>query len=99
MKQVSNRPIYTSMAKVFVAGIVCITASLAQADYPIMSQHYAADPTAIEWNGRLYVYCSNDEENSDTEYLMTSIVCFSTDDLKNWTDHGRIVQSNRSTQL
>ena len=67
----------------------------AWADYPIMSQHYAADPTAIEWNGRLYVYCSNDEENGEgTGYIMDSIVCFSTDDLKNWTDHGVVFDAD-----
>ncbi len=65
------------------------------ADYPIMSQHYAADPTAIEWNGRLYVYCSNDEENTENSgYIMNSIVCFSTDDLKNWTDHGVVFDAD-----
>jgi arabinoxylan arabinofuranohydrolase len=79
---------------VFVTAIVCMTASLVWADYPIMSQHYAADPTAVEWNGRLYVYCSNDEQNNDTEYLMDSIVCFSTDDLKNWTDHGVVFDAD-----
>jgi hypothetical protein len=53
MKQVSNRTVYTNIIKVFVVAVVCITAFLARADYPIMSQHYAANPTAIEWNGRL----------------------------------------------
>ena len=57
----------------------------ARADYPIMLQHYAADPTVIEWNERLYVYCSGYEEHNDTEYLMGSIVCFSTGNLKYWT--------------
>ncbi len=61
---------------------------LALADYPVVSHRYAADPSAIESNGRLYVYCSHDEENWTNSYSMTSIVCFSTDDLKNWTDHG-----------
>ncbi len=66
-----------------------------RADYPIMSQHYAADPTAVEHDGRLYVYCSNDEENGeDTGYIMDSIVCFSTDDLKNWTNHGVVFDAD-----
>ena len=63
-----------------------------------MSQHYAADPTAVEWNGRLYVYCSNDEENTENSgYIMDSIVCFSTDDLKNWTDHGVVFDADQLT--
>ncbi|HOK96619.1 MAG TPA: family 43 glycosylhydrolase, partial [Anaerohalosphaeraceae bacterium] len=77
-----------------VAMLVCALGPVF-ADYPIMSQHYAADPTAIEWNGRLYVYCSNDEENTENSgYIMNSIVCFSTDDLKNWTDHGVVFDAD-----
>ncbi len=83
------------LLKVFVTVVVCMTISLAWGDYPIMSQHYAADPTAVEWNGRIYVYCSNDEENGeDTGYIMDSIACFSTDDLKNWTDHGVVFDAD-----
>ena len=59
----------------------------------MVSHRYAADATGIECNGRLYLYCSNDDENSTNSYSMTSIVCFSTDDLKNWTDHGVVFQA------
>jgi arabinoxylan arabinofuranohydrolase len=68
-----------------------------QADYPIVSHHYAADPAAVEFNGRLYVYCSNDDENGTNGYLMSSITCFSTDDLKNWTDHGVAFRANTTS--
>ncbi|HWD18168.1 MAG TPA: family 43 glycosylhydrolase [Verrucomicrobiae bacterium] len=63
------------------------------ADYPIESQRYAADPTGVEFNGRLYLYCSNDDDNGSNAYIMHSITCFSTDDLKNWTDHGVVFQA------
>jgi arabinoxylan arabinofuranohydrolase len=80
---------------IIIAIITCSYASVVRADYPIMSQHYAADPTAIEWEGRLYVYCSNDQENTENSgYIMDSIVCFSTDDLKNWTDHGVVFDAD-----
>lgn len=80
---------------VIVLIVFCMITSLVHADYPIMSQHYAADPTAVEWNGRLYVYCSNDEENTENSgYIMDSIVCFSTEDLKNWTDHGVVFDAD-----
>jgi arabinoxylan arabinofuranohydrolase len=64
------------------------TAATALADYPIVSQRYAADPTGLEYNGRIYIYCSDDDDNTGLSYIMNSITCFSTDDLKNWTDHG-----------
>jgi arabinoxylan arabinofuranohydrolase len=67
----------------------CASVIPGSARYPVSSQRYAADPRAIEFNGRLNGYCSNNEENtSNSSGIMDSVVCFSTDDLKNWTDHG-----------
>ena len=61
----------------------------ARADYPIASHRYLADPAVLVHDGRVYFYCSNDDENvTDADYLMRSIVCVSSADLKNWTDHG-----------
>ena len=51
----------------------------------------------MEFNGRLYVYCSNDDENGTNGYVMSSITCFSTDDLKNWTDHGVVFRANTTS--
>ena len=67
-----------------------------RADYPLISHKFSADPTALEFNGRLYLYCSNDTDN-DTNggYTMHSITCISSDDLKNWTDHGEVLQVPR----
>lgn len=60
-----------------------------RADYPIASHRYLADPTALVHNGRVYLYCSNDDENTvEGGYVMKSLVCVSSSDLKNWTDHG-----------
>jgi len=65
---------------------------------PISANIFCADPTALEYNGRLYVYGSNDHqqfikngkkgENSYGD--IKSIVVFSTDDMVNWTFHGTI---------
>jgi arabinoxylan arabinofuranohydrolase len=66
-------------------------APLARADYPVASHRYLADPGAMFYNSRLYVYCSNDDDNATTGgYAMKSIVCVSSADLKNWTDHGEV---------
>lgn len=67
----------------------------AHADYPLVSHRYIADPAALEYNGRLYLYGSNDDDNSGNSYVMRSIVCISTDDLKNWTDHGVVFDAPR----
>lgn len=68
------------------------------ADYPIVSHRYLADPASLVYNGRVYLYCSNDDENLTTDdggYDMTSIVCVSSSDLKNWTDHGIVFKVPR----
>lgn len=73
--------------------IVGLSGSNAWADYPIMSHRYLADPGAMVYNGRVYLYNSNDDDNNGTtSYLMKSIVCVSSSDMKNWTDHGIVFQ-------
>lgn len=65
---------------------------------PISASVFCADPTALEYNGRLYVYGTNDSQQfiasgkkSKNGYgSIKSIVIFSTDDLVNWTFHGTI---------
>src|SRR5689334_5890720 len=65
----------------------------ARADYPIMSHRYLADPGALVHDGRMYLYNSNDDDNAvEGGYTMHSIVCVSSSDLKNWTDHGIVFQ-------
>ena len=65
---------------------------------PLYTQRFGADPGVMEYDGRLYVYMTNDiverdaggavKENSYR--LIRTINCISSDDLVNWTDHGQI---------
>ncbi|HET6557177.1 MAG TPA: glycoside hydrolase family 43 protein [Prolixibacteraceae bacterium] len=67
----------------------------ALADYPIVSHRFLADPGAMVYKDRVYLYCSNDNENPGDDksgYMMKSIVCVSSSDLKNWTDHGIVFE-------
>ena len=65
---------------------------------PISANIFCADPTALEYNGRMYVYGSNDHQQfikngkkGENNYgEIKSIVVFSTDDMVNWTFHGTI---------
>ena len=65
---------------------------------PISANVFCADPTALEYNGRLYVYGTNDHQQfiaqgktGQNDYgSIKSIVVFSTDDMVNWTFHGTI---------
>ena len=65
---------------------------------PLYTQRFGADPGVMEYDGRLYVYMTDDiveydakgnvKENSYSQ--ICTINCISSDDLVNWTDHGRI---------
>lgn len=62
---------------------------------PISPNIFCADPTAVEYEGRLYVYGTNDQQQSEegtkNDYArIKSLVVFSTDDMVNWIYHGRI---------
>ena len=65
---------------------------------PINPYQYFADPTAVEYDGRLYVYGTCDQQQFDftkgivaNDYSkITSLVCMSTKDMSNWTNHGTI---------
>jgi arabinoxylan arabinofuranohydrolase len=76
-----------SIAVVLAALAALLHPRQSVADYPIFFQRYTADPGTLEWNGRLYLYGSHDLD-TQTQYEMFDITCISTDDLKNWTDHG-----------
>jgi arabinoxylan arabinofuranohydrolase len=78
---------------VLIFAFLMLTGSKAFADYPIMSHRYLADPGSLVFQGRAYLYNSNDDDNGlDAGYTMHSIVCVSSADMKNWTDHGIVFQ-------
>ena len=65
---------------------------------PISPNIFCADPTAVEYEGRLYIYGTNDhqqynavgDDGKNTYEQIKSLVVFSTDDMVNWIYHGRI---------
>ena len=64
---------------------------------PLVTNMFCADPTAVEYNGRLYVYGTNDEQQylekgdkENTYEKIRTLVILSTDDLVNWRFEGKI---------
>ena len=65
---------------------------------PLLSNIFCADPTAVEYEGRLYIYGTNDHQHyeavgtdgQNTYDHTKSIVIISTDDMVNYTYHGII---------
>ena len=66
---------------------------------PIRDYRLGADPYAIVYNGRVYVYMSSDEYVYDEHgnliendfRALNKVFVMSSDDLINWTDHGAIL--------
>lgn len=66
------------------------------ANNPLLTNSFACDPTAIEYEGRVYVYMTNDSQeyaaqgkDGENGYgFITSIHVISSADMVNWTDHG-----------
>lgn len=65
---------------------------------PLLDYVYCADPTAVVYQGRVYVYGTHDQEeynlmgnkNGNTYAHIHSLVMLSSDDMVNWTFHGTI---------
>ena len=68
------------------------------ADYPIASHRYLADPTTLVTKDRVYIYCSNDDESPvEGSYNIPNVICVSSSDMKNWTDHGSVFRAADAT--
>ena len=61
---------------------------------PFIKNLYLADPSAHVWaDGRLYVYPSHDNDPPRGCDLMDGYHVFSTDNMKDWVDHGEFLHS------
>lgn len=57
------------------------------ADNPIIRHLFTADPTVLAWNDTVYLYTGHDESPyPDEEYVMKDWLCFSSKDLREWTE-------------
>jgi alpha-galactosidase len=68
-----------------------LAASLCLAENPFIQTIYTADPAPVVRDGVCYVYTSHDEDVSVNNFFtMKDWRCFSTTDMVNWTDHGKV---------
>jgi hypothetical protein len=63
------------------------------AQNPVFTHMFTADPSPHVWpnSDRLWVYTTHDRPNSNNHFGMLDYHVFSTLDLVNWTDHGRVL--------
>ena len=78
----------------------CLVAGLAAfglADNPISSYHYLADPSCASDGDTFYILTDVDDYNNQTNwnYDIVGLYAFTSEDMKNWTDHGMIFRSKR----
>ncbi len=84
-------------AAVFSAAIAFSAVNLTvpetvKAENPIVQTSFTPDPAPVVFGDELYVYTGCDRDGNNSFYTMTGWQCFSTKDMKNWTDHGRILE-------
>ena len=78
----------------------CLLAGLAVfglADNPISTYHYLADPSAASDGDTFYILTDVDDYSpqKDFNYDIVGLNAFTSQDMKNWTDHGMIFKSKR----
>ncbi|MBC7391606.1 MAG: glycoside hydrolase, partial [Opitutaceae bacterium] len=59
---------------------------------PIYKDAFTADPSPFLYNGVMYVYVGHDEAYNGEATRMTEWLCYSTTDMKNWTNHGAVMK-------
>lgn len=66
---------------------------------PLVKDKFTADPAPLVYDGTLYLYVGHDEyyEGQDTahggkEFNITEWLCYSTQDMQTWTDHGSVLK-------
>ena len=56
---------------------------------PIIQHVYTADPSALVYDGRVYLFTGHDEAEPDQQvYIMREWLCFSSSDMRVWQPHG-----------
>jgi len=79
--------------------VLCLAASAAQAQNPIIRDQFTADPTARVFNNKVYLYPSHDilppTGQRQDWFCMEDYHVFSSENLTDWTDHGVIVTQNK----
>ncbi|WP_282055820.1 family 43 glycosylhydrolase [Maribacter luteus] len=74
----------------FLLIITFFLGRISMAQNPFITHMYTADPSARVFDNRLYVYPSHDKDSA-TWWDMEDYHVFSTTDMKNWKDHGKVL--------
>ncbi len=81
-----------AMAALSAVTLCAAVPAVTHAENPIVQTSFTPDPAPVVFGDELYVFTGCDREGNNDFYYMTGWQCFSTKDMKNWTDHGRILE-------
>ena len=59
---------------------------------PMVTDKFTADPATLVHDGTLYLYTGHDEADDQQMFNITEWLCYSTTDMKTWTDHGGVLK-------
>ena len=86
-----------NMKRLAALGLLAGFGVSALADNPISSYHYLADPSCASDGDTFYILTDVDDYNNQTNwnYDIVGLYAFTSEDMKNWTDHGMIFRAKR----
>jgi hypothetical protein len=93
----NSKILYLKVSKKFYINLIILfLTGSAFAQNPLIMDQFTADPTARVFNGKLYVYPSHDIRCEETQgrpdwFCMPDYHVFSSENLTDWTDHGKIL--------
>ena len=85
-----KRSIALLCASAVSALVIAGSTFTASADNPLAQNVYTSDPAPMVYGDTLYMYTGHDADGA-SYYTMPDWKCYSTTDMKNWTDHGTVL--------
>lgn len=71
-----------------LAGALMFSSILIQAQNPVITNKYTADPAAMVYKDKVYLYTGHDEASVEKNfYEMNNWLVFSSEDMVNWKEH------------
>lgn len=70
-------------------GLLCLGATTANAQRPLVQTKYTADPAPLVHNDTVFLYTTHDEDDAQG-FKMYDWLLYSSTDMVNWTDHGAV---------
>ena len=77
-----------SFSLMSIIAVLIILVSAVRADNPTITDKYTADPAALVYDGKVYLYTGHDQADEKRNfYDMKEWLCFSSTDMVNWIEH------------